>query len=101
MLPLNHQSLHEAVSQESIQFVDETWHQRGSEKCWILTRQNFTYFITYHDRTKKAAQKLLDKRHPLSLLVTDHYPTYTTLVYSSVHQLYWAHVLRNLMMSKR
>lgn len=98
MLTRNHQELHEAVNQEAIQFADETRHQRGSEKrwMWLLTSQSFAYFMTHHDRTKKAAKKLLFKRNPLSVLVTDHYPAYTALVHSSVHQLCWAHVLRNL-----
>lgn len=63
---------------------------------WLLTSENFAYFMTHYDRTKKAAKKLLDKRNPLSVLVTDHYPAYTAIVHSSVHQLCWAHVLRNL-----
>ena len=98
MLTLNHQWLHEAVSQEAIQFADETRHQRDGEKrwMWLLTSQNFAYFMTHHDRTKKAAKTLLDKRNPLSVLVTDHYAAYTAVVDSSVHQLCWAHVLRNL-----
>ena len=98
MLTRNHQALHEAVSQEAIQFADETRHQRDSEKrwMWLLTSENFAYFMTHYDRTKKAEKKLLDKRNPLSILVTDHYPAYTAIVHSSVHQLCWAHVLRNL-----
>ena len=98
MLTRTHQALHEAVSQEAIQFADETRHQRGKEKrwMWLLTSQNFAYFLTRALRNKRAGRKLLDKRNPLSVLVTDHYPVYTAIVDSSVHQLCWAHVLRNL-----
>ena len=98
MLTRNHQFLHKAVGQEAIQFADETRHQRGKEKrwMWLLTSPHFAYFMTHHSRNKNAGQQLLDKRNPLSVLVTDHYPVYTALVHSSVHQLCWAHVLRNL-----
>lgn len=98
MLTRNHQALHEAVSQEAVQYADETRHQRDSEKrwMWLLTSQNFAYFLAHHSRTKKAAKQLLNKRNPLSVLVTDNYPGYTALLHSSVHQLCWAHVLRNL-----
>ena len=98
MLTRNHQALHDAVGQEVVQFADETRHQRDNDKrwMWLLTSQNFAYFMTHHGRSKRAAKKLLSKRNPLSVLVTDHYPAYTALVHSSVHQLCWAHVLRNL-----
>lgn len=98
MLTRNHQLLHEAVGQEAIQFADETRHQRGKEKrwMWLLTSKNFAYFMTHHSRNKKAGKQLLDQRNPLSVLVTDHYPVYTALINSDVHQLCWAHVLRNL-----
>lgn len=98
MLTRNHQSLHDAVGQAAVQFADETRHQRNNEKrwMWLLTSQQFAYFMTHHSRSKRAGQKLLDRRNPLSVLVTDHYSVYTALIHSSVHQLCWAHVLRNL-----
>lgn len=98
MLTRTHQALHQAVSQEPLQHADETRHQRGKEKrwMWLLTSQRFAYFMTHYSRSKKAGRRLLDKRNPLSVLVTDHYSVYTALVDSSVHQLCWAHVLRNL-----
>lgn len=98
MLTRTHQALQNAVGQEAVVYADETRHQRGKETrwMWLLTSQRFAFFMTHHSRGKLAGARLLDKKNPLSVLVSDHYAVYTALVDGNVHQLCWAHVLRNL-----